>query len=269
MLGMGTILSSWFTEKLPKDRLKIVLGSGGGKEGGAPQLDSNWRIYGVRGPLTASYSNLPQEMVLTDPAALVRDMHEFRPSVSRRGIGFMPHIWSMDQWDWRSLCDELGLIYVDPRANSKETIRQIWSLECLLTEAMHGAIVGDALRTPWIALQISPNFEPSKWCDWAGSLGMPMYFHSVPDLYAPQGSLKNAAKSIAKSVLATAGMRAYPRPKTRRWEVDYAKRRLRSLMREVRPQLSEEARLDEAIERTYNALEKLKVDYASGVLHRA
>ncbi|MDQ1231375.1 hypothetical protein [Sphingomonas sp. SORGH_AS_0879] len=271
LLGMGTIFSRWFTDQLPADSQKIVIGSGGGKAGGPPHLDDKWHIYGVRGPLTAAYSGLGQETVLTDPAMLLRDFPEFSDLGPRRGIGFMPHIWSLDHWDWEKTTRELGLEFINPRDEAKGTVRRIGRLEGLITEAMHGAIVADAFRTPWIAVGIAPGFETSKWCDWAASLGMAMTFHSVRDVYAPKRStslriIKGAIKEGLHRVGIKAGKRA--RPRSGEWDVADMKGRLRSLIEQKPYQLSDEAKLDAALERTRQAIARLRQDAASGKFAR-
>ena len=268
LLGMGTILSRWFTDKLPLKSKKIVIGSGGGKKGGPPILDGLWHVYGVRGPLTASYSNLPSEMILTDPAMLITRMDIGQLNSSQRGVGFMPHIWSVDQWNWRETCKQLGLTYLDPRADSKETIRAIASLERVVTEAMHGAIVADAVRTPWVAVSIADAFEPSKWCDWAGSLGLAIRFYSLPYLSGPSVSgLQPWAKSQIKNVLAHTGYgrQAGYRPNSNRWTSQHARQKLHELAFKTEPQLSEDAQLNRALDRLDSALDRLKRDMASGV----
>ncbi|MEM8612949.1 MAG: polysaccharide pyruvyl transferase family protein, partial [Cyanobacteria bacterium P01_H01_bin.105] len=40
-------------------------------------------------------------------------------------------------------------------------------------EAMHGAIVADALRTAWIPIVTSPRILSFKWRDWCASIGVP------------------------------------------------------------------------------------------------
>src|SRR3569623_1144475 len=41
-----------------------------------------------------------------------------------------------------------------------------------MTEAIHGAIVADTLRVPWIPVACSPEVAPFKWIDWTQSLGL-------------------------------------------------------------------------------------------------
>src|SRR5205814_2371845 len=43
----------------------------------------------------------------------------------------------------------------------------------LVTEAMHGAVVADALRVPWIALRMYSKIDEFKWRDWCASLRLP------------------------------------------------------------------------------------------------
>jgi succinoglycan biosynthesis protein ExoV len=268
LLGIGTILSRWFTDTLPPQSRKIVLGSGGGKAGGAPDLGPLWHVYGVRGPLTAAYSNLSPEQILTDPAMLLRDLPEFSSLGQRAGIGFMPHIWSLKHWNWEKTAHELGLEYIDPRADSKMTTRRIATLDGLITEAMHGAIVADAFRTPWAAVSISPNFESSKWCDWAGSLGMPMTFHHIP--YVFRGASRNGIQIIKtgiKTALHRSGLqrRELTRYQSSQYEIDEMKVRLRKLIQNPPFQLSDDARLQQALARTYDAIGKLRDDISRGV----
>lgn len=267
LLGMGTILSRWFTDRLPVNSVKIVVGSGGGKKGGPPILDRLWHVYGVRGPLTASYSGLPAEMILTDPAMLIGRMDIGQSHSDRQGVGFMPHIWSVDQWNWRETCEQLGLIYLDPRAESKETIRKIASLQRIVTEAMHGAIVADAVRTPWVAVSIADAFEPSKWCDWAGSLGLAIRFYSLPYLNGPSTTgLQPWAKSQIKNVLAHTrhGRQAGYRPNSDRWTRRQATQKLHDLAFNTEAQLSDDAQLSRALDRMESALDRLKADIISG-----
>src|ERR1700730_15098645 len=68
LVGIGTILN----HKIPVVGHKHVFGSGYGY-GWIPNVHgSDYTIYCVRGPRTASRLNLPPRLAITDPAVLVR-----------------------------------------------------------------------------------------------------------------------------------------------------------------------------------------------------
>lgn len=265
LLGMGTIFSGWFTRDLPKSVPKALLGSGGGKSGGVPDLADGWVVYGVRGPLTAAYSGLPQQSILTDPAMT---LHRLRTlATDRAGVGFMPHIWSEGIWDWRKTAESVGLTYLSPSDDPHALIAKIGTLERLVTEAMHGAIVADALRTPWVPVQISPQFEPTKWADWAGSLNQPVIFDRLPELRAsPQPLSRKGFRGTIKGLAQGVGLslpHVYRQP-SRAWEISEAKSLLNDLAFMRTPHLSGTDNLNAALDRFYTALSALVADKASG-----
>ncbi len=55
-LGIGTLLNN----RLPSRPRKVVFGTGAGYGESLPSLDERWRIYCVRGPLTAMALGLPE-----------------------------------------------------------------------------------------------------------------------------------------------------------------------------------------------------------------
>ncbi len=264
LIGIGTLLQAYHTDVIPMQARKYVLGAGAGSKGRLPVFDASWTIHGVRGPLTASYFDLPPERVVGDPAIMVGHFDELRSGQPRAGIGFMPHVWSLEDWDWEKTCQRLGLVFVDPRADSKATIRQISSLDKLLTEAMHGAIVADSLRVPWVAVALSPRFEPSKWCDWAGSLGIDLHFRHLPRLVGRDPSCGEVVRSWAKTVAMAAGRNVnYPEPRisTSR-DVAISKRTLAELARRAPSQLSTDARLQSLGTRFMDGVTRLRDELA-------
>jgi succinoglycan biosynthesis protein ExoV len=149
-VGIGTLINRTYQEfsdpHFAKVR-KIVFGSGVGY-GQLPHIDETWTFYCVCGPLSAKALGLSPEHGVVDPAVLVS--HFFQHDGVRRAHGFMPH-WEHDGRTWRTLCEAQGLTYVSACAPVESVMTQIASLEVLYTEAMHGAIVAEALRTPWVA----------------------------------------------------------------------------------------------------------------------
>lgn len=82
----------------------------------------------------------------------------------------MPHWTSEFLFDWEKLCADIGINYISPALDVKQVIKQISETETLITEAMHGAIVADALRVPWIPVRAYNFINRFKWSDWCASI---------------------------------------------------------------------------------------------------
>lgn len=166
-VGIGTI----FSADVPKARHRVVMGSGTGYGRLPSDLgDGSWHIYAVRGPLTARAIGGEPSLAVADPAILLPLMPEFAPA-SRRGTAFVPHWTTAEEGTWQSACARAGIEFIDPRNEAKSVIRRIASAELVIAESMHGAIVADAFRVPWIAI-VSGRDTPMKWHDWALSMGL-------------------------------------------------------------------------------------------------
>ena len=59
---------------------------------------------------------------------------------------------------------------IDPCGGVERVIADILASELLVTEAMHGAIVADALRVPWVPVRPVQPTNRGKWFDWASAL---------------------------------------------------------------------------------------------------
>ncbi|MFS8053397.1 polysaccharide pyruvyl transferase family protein [Rhizobium sp. BR 317] len=188
LVGVGTVLNTLI---LPLDGHKLVIGSGFGY-GSLPNMGdkTKWDIRSVRGPLTAEKVGLPADMGIVDPAVMVTEMPEFKnlPKTNRRT--FVPHWESAAAGIWPEICKTVGLSYLDPRGEAKAVIREIATSELIVAESMHGAILADAFRVPWIAVSTSRAINSFKWNDWAHSLGV---------TYAPKHvPVSTRAEAIAK-----------------------------------------------------------------------
>jgi len=53
----------------------------------------------------------------------------------------------------------------------------------LITEAMHGAIVADTMRIPWIPVKTHGSILDFKWQDWCASMAMEHRFEWLVPLY--------------------------------------------------------------------------------------
>jgi succinoglycan biosynthesis protein ExoV len=170
-VGIGTILD----KNLPAAKVRIVFGSGVGYNAAPPDISARsarWRIYGVRGPLTARALKLDKRLAMTDPAILLATLPEFK-GLRRSGVIFVPHWKSVRYGYWQRICKDLGIEFIDPCQESRSVVKRIAAAEKVVAESMHAAIIADAFRVPWIPVALSREVSPFKWVDWAASMRVP------------------------------------------------------------------------------------------------
>lgn len=177
LIGIGTIISR---KHLAGKSRVVIAGSGVGYGVADPLNRQGVDVAWVRGPRTASALGLPPQKAITDPAcAVVRlGLFERRPKTARRL--FIPHrITAGLALDWSRIGRETGLEVVSPKLDAHTVIQSIADADLVVTESMHGAILADAFRTPWIAIAISHHFNEFKWGDWADSMETPLRLHTA------------------------------------------------------------------------------------------
>ena len=59
---------------------------------------------------------------------------------------------------------------IDPRDDPLAVLAAIGRCKVLLSEALHGVIVADALRVPWVAIRPLARIHRAKWADWADTV---------------------------------------------------------------------------------------------------
>lgn len=250
LVAIGSLLNNRLPgilgERFPQADGTVVFGSGVGYGEGLPTIGDSWKFYCVRGPRSAAALGLEPSLAITDPACLIADYIEKRSPAVRYAL--MPH-WQTAHPVWERIAAGMGWGYIDPRWPLERVLQDIGSTHVLLTEAMHGAVVADALRIPWIPLTLSDNVLPFKWRDWCDSLGLPYRPGRVP--------------------------RAWPKPRDaggwwqrakRRLKLRLVETRLLQLSRTARPLLSDGRRLSSAAQRLRERVEQLREDYATGNL---
>ena len=166
LYGIGSILQLDYRHA----RKKYVL-STGYAYGMIPRIDDSYRIYALRGPLTAKALGVDPSLAISDGALLLRLLPFSKPA-KRYQFSYIPHHGSEGIFDWKSICEELGYHYISPCNEPEFVIDEILASEIVLTEAMHGAIVADTLRVPWVPVVTSPHINEFKWKDWLMSVGM-------------------------------------------------------------------------------------------------
>lgn len=184
-LGIGTVLN----HLLPEDLNFLVFGSGYGY-GRIPRNINEMDIYCVRGPLTVQKLGLSIDKSVTDPAILLPTIIGVERTESYK-FGFMPH-WKNSSQIWEKLCKENGILYIDPLDNFNSVITSINSVGCLITEAMHGAVVADSYRIPWIPVydKKNPDYSQFKWMDWTMSMELNIEHALIPHVHDYQSQNK-------------------------------------------------------------------------------
>jgi polysaccharide pyruvyl transferase len=250
-LGIGSVLDA----RHPAGAVKLVAGAGYGGYESSPTLDARWVIHWVRGPRTARVLCLPITYGLGDPAMLLAAP----PADGGQAIGFMPHFESLGRGAWAEAARAAGMTLIDPRDDPDAIIAAIGGCRLLLSEAMHGAIVADAMRVPWVALRPLVALHRAKWQDWADTLGLAVRFRPLP----PSSLVErlhawNLAKTHAGRRLL---VRAQPKLDgvARRCFVERAARAL-AVAGRAEPQLSDATALDRSRCRMLERLDALRRD---------
>lgn len=179
-LGIGTRLRPEILDNDP--RKKIVFGTGYGYSKKPPIVDSTWEIKCVRGPKTAEALRIDKSYAITDSAILIKEI--INPPIQKKfKYGFIPHHSTIKEDDWESVCENLNFKYINPKRDPMEVIKEITSCEYIISESLHGAIIADAYRIPWVAIKTRSTINNFKWQDWAESLELEFIFLKIPPLY--------------------------------------------------------------------------------------
>lgn len=181
-IGTGSIIGM---HQFQHGTKKIVMGSGF-----VPQYYDNfdrrkfdvhgadWDIRFVRGLHTAKRLNLAPELAIGDSAILLHSMINLKKKTPD-AISFMPHWGSLGRGNWEKVCHLAGINLIDPRRSVDEVLGELMRSKLVIAEAMHGAIVADALRIPWIPLMPIAAVHREKWFDWASALDLKLNRHRL------------------------------------------------------------------------------------------
>lgn len=172
MSGIGTIINT----SMPMAKKWYVFSSGVGY--GYPPKNfgnSDWNILCVRGPLSAKVLGLDKSKVITDGAALLNALDDYKPlpENERKGTIFIPHHQALVSGEWELVCQAAGIEFVNPQWDSKLVIQKIRRAKLVIADAMHAAIIADAMRVPWIPVVTSPQINTFKWLDWTQTIQLP------------------------------------------------------------------------------------------------
>ena len=169
----------------------------------------------------------------------------------------MPHFESAIRGAWQDVALRAGVTLIDPRDEPLAVIAAIGRCGVLISEALHGVIVADALRVPWIAVRpLAPIHRP-KWTDWAETLDLEIAFSGLPpSTVLERAHLTHLARfHLGRGLLH--GQAARLRRIAGERHVDRAAQALRAIADEE-PRLSRETLLDSAQSRMLEAIVALQ-----------
>jgi len=267
-VAIGTLLN----DKVPAEPKKAVFGSGVGYGDRPAVIDDRWKIYCVRGPLSANTLGLNPDMAVTDPAALVSVLPHSELAPTGR-VAFIPHWRSANYWDWDGLCKSVNIDYINPEWEVSKVLDRIRQSRLVVTEAMHGAILADCYRVPWIPVRMYEHILDYKWLDWCASMNLEYQPETLPPIYFGNRriairllrarqyikSASSRAESIYDSSWGT--LRSGWRRVVREDDIAIA-HQLRTISETVNPTLSSESILDDRISELQHRLDMLRADYA-------
>lgn len=261
-VGVGTLLN----HRIPAAPAVTVFGSGHGY-GQLPNVNSNWKFYAVRGPLTAKTLGLPAELAITNPASLSAQFHT-TAVVKQHNISFMPHCESARLGDWARVCQLAGIHYIDPRKPFLQVFDAIRQSEVLLTEAMHGAILADSFRVPWVPVKAYPHISEYKWQDWLMSVKVEAHFSQLAPIWRGDEAagtnvrLKNVLKrSLLNTPLWRSDWGPPPPPKSTAQQFDAVAQALVNIAREAPVQLSKDSVFNNNTERLQQTAQQFRRDF--------
>lgn len=270
--GIGTIISrssisrSSISRSIPRESRKIIFGSGAARESPL-HLDGTFDVRCVRGPLTARALRLPPELAITDPACLVVETDFGRLEVGKEhGVSLVPHHLSLGMLDWESASALSGMRLIDPTGPYLSVMEEIRKSRIVVTESLHGAIIADAFRIPWVAIRYGHRFLEFKWRDWAESMRIDLSIVELP--FAFHGTLtasmrvKNLLRRVFAGLLRKTRWSRLPYRRSSEEEIAGFIRALSRVPVEARPSLSRDGELRAALGRLGEAMDALRSEHA-------
>jgi succinoglycan biosynthesis protein ExoV len=172
LFGIGTILNDTNIRQNDHFARKVIFSSGVGYGKLETKLDETWDIACVRGPRSAKALGLGLDKAIADGAILLSEIYNKPVQQSARGV-FIPHVNSHLSTGrlLAAIADNLDMDYLSPSCNADEFIHTVAGAPFVVTEAMHGAILADTMRVPWLPVSLH-EYHEFKWFDWMESVGL-------------------------------------------------------------------------------------------------
>lgn len=171
LVAIGSILDTRL-DAIPGT--KIIFGTGINSQRKLPTLVADYDIRFVRGPISAHAMSRDCPWITDSAVAL--NLLDWPKVLPNHNVGFMPHFLTIPYLGWEKVCGDLGFHFISPQLPVEEILSELRSCKSVITEAMHGAIICDAFRVPWMRVCINSwqkedfDFSALKWLDWGLSL---------------------------------------------------------------------------------------------------
>ncbi|TNJ43181.1 polysaccharide pyruvyl transferase family protein [Tamlana fucoidanivorans] len=182
--GIGSILmeDSVFIEQANTCEKKVVFGTGIRSINENIKIDDSWHIFFLRGPYSSLKLKGNLDHYIADAAYFLTLLPQYKSYINtpkKYKISFIPYFMSVDKVDWQKICDDLSwnLILPTDLNNVEEFITEIAASEQIISEAMHGAMIADIVRVPWVRFRFYSHLHEGtmvsewKWNDWLLSIG--------------------------------------------------------------------------------------------------
>jgi succinoglycan biosynthesis protein ExoV len=174
-LGVGSILF----DRYAQHARKIVAGSGYGGYTPAPVIDDTWQVAFLRGPLTARALKLPVSLAVSD-AAILSTFLDLPCPPKKHHASFIPHWESIGRGCWEAVCQASDVHFLSPTGTPDAVIAEIRASRLVISESLHGVILADTFRVPWIAVEPITPAHRMKWMDWSASLDVALRPQQAP-----------------------------------------------------------------------------------------
>lgn len=263
-IGIGTLLGAGAIYETPFAKKRVVFGSGAGYSE-FNKLDDTWDIRFVRGPRTAKIFELDSSKAITDPGILTSQF--VSPADKQFEVSFIPHHASLLYGDWAEVCDYAGINFIDPRSDGRKVIDAINKSELVIAESMHGAIVADSLRVPWIPIKTDSYILEFKWFDWSESMNLDIDMNHVPRVvrsitdYVVKKQIKNYTKIILQSLKLKKFDVILPIFGSSESEKIHAAKIIRGIYRDNKRYLSKDSVFEDRLNAVLSEIEKFKFEY--------
>ncbi|WGV15926.1 hypothetical protein [Fuscovulum ytuae] len=178
LFGVGSILSQDIFSQVHDASITgcAVFGSGARRPYSLPNMNSSeWKVYCVRGHLTAYAAGLATDAAVADPAILAPRLHP-ATAIQSDPVGIVPY-FTASEAAWQKVANKLGWRVISPKLPVERFIAELTLCSRVWCESMHGAIFADAYGIPWrpisaTSLSNEGRTHAFKWTDFCSALGV-------------------------------------------------------------------------------------------------